>query len=398
MLDKFQAINKKVEERNVEMNENARLENQARERKLKLQFERETDDLKTLNEKDRRIANRAQIDAQSSKDKMAIKYDKKLAKANSEREKRLMQFERNAEKDQHQNLIRQMKKKQSNILEKHENDYYDKMTQITNKAAREKHHNDQVSRKQKKYIRKEYDGRLSTAEKLSKARTKKREKHLNDVVNSLTTKNQKALEDLQHEVNLEKTRLFTNVKQQMHDVTEQQRSDSQTKLNSITDKYQEMLNDKKLENDRVKNNFQIRLNNLLQATKKRLGRQKEDFDAAKEQNDKIVQKASARKEERYTKKLHLLKSNFDKKIAKMKIDSDLQMMRTVNDYENQIDDTRRQTEIKQRRMEQKFKDDYERMDSLHKINFEAMKDQYELKLENVKLANQKAKEEKKYRS
>lgn len=200
-------------------------------------------------------------------------------------------------------------------------------------------------------------------------------------------KNNDNLTDLQKEYSKEKTDFIEKSRREMYDLSLGQKEQHQKTVEATTDSYEKRLNSKDKEIQRMQEFYENKLAVFQKNSQEELAALKKNSFQASEGDKRATKDLLASREKEYTKRLEAMRSDFEMGMARMASNNDIKVAKITQRYEDMISRMQAEHKAATDLLTRQSKDEYEKLLTSSQERQESMKNQYELKIEKLRLAN-----------
>jgi len=215
-----------------------------------------------------------------------------------------------------------------------------------------------------------------------------------ETVNTLNEKNREALTELQAENAKEKTRFIENARRQHHNELEETKFEMKRimaqKEKSLTERNEQLIKN----SEKMIGQYEEKLDRIEKKGLKELEKLKM-MHAEENDSNKIAMKRliNSKDRENEFEKIQI-KSDYDKRLSRAKDTSDRQIEQTVAHYEDLLTRERDDSMKKFQSKVSSMKSDYEKLYQQNELEKATMQQQFQDRIEELRMANTKALEEK----
>ncbi|OIQ17176.1 MAG: hypothetical protein BM556_13265 [Bacteriovorax sp. MedPE-SWde] len=215
-----------------------------------------------------------------------------------------------------------------------------------------------------------------------------------DTVNSLSEKNREALSQLQNEHATEKTKFIEQTRKQHHNEIEETKFELKR---TMAQKEKSLLerNDQLVKNqEKIIGQYEEKLARLEKKSHKELEKMKEMHSEQNTANKLSVRRQlNAKDRENEFEKVQI-KTGYDKRLSRAKDTADKQLEQTVEHYEELLTREREDGSRKFKTKITEMQSDYSKLYQQNELEKATMQQQFQDKIEELRMANSKALEEK----
>lgn len=206
-------------------------------------------------------------------------------------------------------------------------------------------------------------------------------------VNAMTSKNSETIKDLQNEFQKEKSQFFEQTKLDFYNDSEKMKDFYKNKINTQSESYEQKLEQELALRTKIEEQYEKQLSELSSSAAKALRAQKNAEEQRRIDDKRAEQRGIAAREREWQQRFIALKGNFDKKLAHTKFQNDIQVTKLTRRHNDEME---RILSEHTREMQLKLKEaqeQYVRLAQDSEIRLDALKNQYEMKLEKMKISN-----------
>lgn len=349
------------------------------------------DDLEALKMKANKITN-ATTDGSEGRarmDRMAKLYDNRIEHLNNE----LKQVQVDAEHDKeqikytYQDALRAKSRKHSGEIEKREKEFYKFSEETNNNYFDEKEgivdqFREQIREKDQVYEENVGMQRVKTKDRLDKQR-----KIFGQTISDLTQRNVDTVSNIQDEFAKEKTRVIEGSKKDTHRALRDQKDDFRVRIDKTVESYEKRLHDKENQIKRLTEQYENRIANMQEKMAKDDKKRLEEGQEEKEMLQRTNRFTIEAKEKEYLKQFMAMKKRYAMELERSKFENDMQVTKLTKRYEGMMDRLKNEYEAELTTKLGVARREYENLVKSTELEKEAIRGQYETKLEKMRMAN-----------
>lgn len=386
MESNFENITNRVQRRNVKEQQKLSKQNSELAKNLNERFQK---DVKVIQRKANALAHNGDLTNQQHQEVMQERFDSRLQqlKDSMEAQTNQHQFDKNNIQDNFKDLVQQESDKRHKDM-----DRYAKETNKFNEEMRDKF------RKEKGEMRENADRRLRTVMKdheISAYRDRTNAKKalenqrnmFSDTLKSMSEKNIETVDSIQKEFAKEKTAFLEKAKRDLHHLHADLRDEQRNKLDSLISAYDKRLEMAQNNLTRTKDLYEERMEALERKTSKEIAQQNISATERRKEDVRDFKRTLNNQEKKSHKEFLALKGEFDKKINRIKHHNDIHVTKLTQRYEDMLAQTKRDYEREIRRREALNRSEYLQLAKSEELAKDAIRNQYEMKLEKTRLTN-----------
>jgi hypothetical protein len=220
---------------------------------------------------------------------------------------------------------------------------------------------------------------------------------LGSQINYLQEKNVETISEIQRSNAKDKTEFIEQAKKDLHAAKEELKDDLSFKYKKVINSYEKKIAGLEQQNLNLVTHYEERLHNIKQKaveeidTVKLMEAQRKEADA---RNFKRAMEGKLRESDMV---ITNIRSEFDKKLSDSKHNHELQLAKTIDRYENLLKSQDRDHKIDTDKRLGEAQQNYDRLYQTAEMEKEALRGMYEIKIQKLREANERAWETQKMR-
>jgi vacuolar-type H+-ATPase subunit H len=397
MTDQNESINKRedvLRNRNLKEMANLRDEYETISAKNNRQYKRDLADLKDMS--NRRVEAKDSLLTQERKNHDTTKnlYKNKMADQETLTRSRLTdqynQFQRandlNREANEDQKRVFNQK------LEVQAKENYKKLSDVNNKSKEERTKIQKDNLKKMTEQEKKYTNQMIEQRNASKKEVENHKNILRSTINALTDSTRKEISVLNNSFQKEKTKIIEKSKKDRYNLAEEKMDEFRQKLGLIERTYESRLNKKNNDVQKMKEEYDRRIKFLGDKAVEAIRDERERVAEKRADDFRAYKRTLQAKDLENAKALIKMRSRFEMDIEKIKKETELHINKLTNRHDRELNQTKRDNNKKMKVKVAMMEDEYRRSQKNHALAMANMKNQYELRLEKMRQANEYEKE------
>ncbi len=206
-------------------------------------------------------------------------------------------------------------------------------------------------------------------------------------LNALQEDKSQSIADLRLEQAKEQTAYLQNVQRDVRNEKLEMQDDFQNKFSTKVDQLNQKIAKLEIEQKSTIDKYEARLGQMQkQQVQKEVANSVAEEDRRSE-DQRAFQRAFSNQQRTFDDTLKQIKRDVDTQLAKMKHYNEVQVGTITRDYDNQIMRERQESDKELKTKMATAEAEYKRFQSFHETQMNAIKDQYELKMEKLRQAN-----------
>ena len=237
------------------------------------------------------------------------------------------------------------------------------------------------------------ENRLKASNDLARHRLGRERKEGLERMNSFVQKSKDSFTKIKTQNELDRKELLDDASRRLYLDTMDLKFDFNEHLGRTEASYEDKLHNLQIQFRKMKDYFQRKLDIQNDKFVRELNYKQKIFETQREDEKRAYREALANQSENNLKRFIELKNSFDNQLNKIRRENDMKLDDVVNNYEDNIYDIRKDNLIKKRREQKYFNDTIENLSEHGDKTAEGQRIAYKTKLEKVRAAEEKAKEE-----
>lgn len=216
-----------------------------------------------------------------------------------------------------------------------------------------------------------------------------------DNINNENVKNQKLMSqlsednvtDLQKEYSKEKTEFIEKTRRDMYAMSMDQKEQHRKTVDATTESFEKRLTGKDKEIQRMQEFYENKLAVFQKNSKEEIDALKKNHALTTESEKRSTKEFLSSREKEFNKRLEAMRADYEVAMTKMVNHNDIKVSKLTQRYEDMISRMQNEHKAEVELMTRQNKEEYDKLLSASQERQESMKNQYELKIEKLRLAN-----------
>ena len=193
--------------------------------------------------------------------------------------------------------------------------------------------------------------------------------------------------DLQKEYSKEKTEFIEKTRRDMYSMSMDQKEQHRKTVDATTDSFEKRLGGKDKEIQRMQDFYENKLAVFQKNSKEEIDALKKNHAMATETEKRATKEFLAGREKEFNKRLEAMRADYEVGMTKMANHNDIKVSKLTQRYEDMISRMQNEHKAEVDLLTRQTKDEYDKLLTASQERQESMKNQYELKIEKLRLAN-----------
>ncbi len=206
-------------------------------------------------------------------------------------------------------------------------------------------------------------------------------------INALQEDKSQSIANLRVEQSKEQTEYLKNVQRNVRDEKLEMQDDFQNKFSTKVDQLNQKISKLELEQQQTIEKYEARLSQLHTENSRNTVANSIAEEDRRSEDQRAFQRAFSDQQRTFDDRLKQIKRDVDSQLAKMKHTNEVQVGTITRDYENKLMRERQESDKELKTKLATAESEYKRFQSFHETQMNAIKDQYELKMEKLRQAN-----------
>lgn len=198
------------------------------------------------------------------------------------------------------------------------------------------------------------------------------------------------LKSLTQSVQDEKTQFIEKTRKDVHNEKLELKDEMNRRFSIKSDSLEQQLSQKDAEQKQLVADYEEKISEF----KKKVGKEFERYQALEEdrriEEGRALKQTLLAKDHESNKTMIEMKRRYDKELSQAKMDHDLQMKKMIEVYESQLTQVKNESSKELQVKLGMMKDEYDNLKKNSELRLETLKNQYELKIEKMRMAAQEA--------
>ncbi len=392
LTDSFARVGESMEKRFVEDNKRLAKEGVDQNRDMETKFQKEISAIRSIASQNDEANNLRMNQSSLEKQRVSDDYESRLNRLKEDMEDGRGKQEKvmSLANDDFTNTLKSQKRSAAQAYDaaQRQNDL-DKATQLTE------------SRKKRDETESRYATALNTQDRQFSDKLQLQDKTYRNIADAnqrrheqmlgMAEKNKEIeLKSLTQSVQDEKTQFIEKTRKDVHNEKVEMKEDMMRNFSIKSDNLEQQLAQKDADHKQTVADYEAKLTEF----KKKVGKEFERYQALEEdrriEEGRAVKQTLLAKDYENNRVMIDVKRRYDKELSQVKMEHDLQTKKMIEVYEEQLGQLRNESSKELQVKLGMMKDEYENLKKNSELRLEALKTQYELKIDKMRMASQEA--------